>query len=155
MRCGYCYVFNNPDLNISKEIDYSDVVDSSKISINTSPIMLNYKVDTGYGIIDASTGLTLRDVNSEGYSFYKREYNKYSRYNGYDEIYTDEGTKLVPHKEEYEFIGEWEPAAVLVDKTAFRDFNVKSGHSYQYILYPANASVYQIFANHNEEDFSK
>ena len=158
MRCNYCYIFNDPDLNIADKVDYSEIIDSSTISDTISPIMLNYKKDEGYGVVDAGTGITLRDIYSGGYSFYRREYNEYSRYNGYDEVITDEGTKLVPHKEEYEFIGEWEPAAVLLNKTAFRDFNVKSGHSYQYILYPANASVYQVFANSNdnqEEGYTK
>ena len=151
MRCNYCYFFNDPDLKIDGKTEYSEVIDSTTVSDKIIPIMLNYKDDNSYNISDPSFGITLREANLGGYSFYRREYNEYSRYNGMKTVNVDGAKTLVPYQQEYTYLGDWKPAAVLLNKTMFRDFNIESGHSYQYVMYPANADSFQVFANYDAE----
>ncbi len=69
--------------------------------------------------------------------------------------YTDQRYVLVDNARVYK--GPWEPVAIKSSLNYFYDFNIASGHSYQYIMYPADSlsnnnddipdKVTQIFAN--------
>lgn len=56
-----------------------------------------------------------------------------------------------------DYKGGWEPVLIDENKTSFRDFNIKNGRSYQYIIYPRETQIYtnegsllrQTFANYD------
>lgn len=75
---------------------------------------------------------------SEGYlSFYRREYEYYYEYNS--------GTKTFDTGKAFK--GEWEPVRLGTSETEFRDFGIKSDHSYQYMVCLTSDSKYRCFAN--------
>lgn len=72
-------------------------------------------------------------------------------------LYSYNGTNFIVTPRVREYMGDWEPVVVKSDLSHLYDFNVTSGRSYQYILYPADAlydnideaatSAKQVFAN--------
>lgn len=78
-------------------------------------------------------------------SIYKREYQEYERTAGYDE-----NGKDIKEKETY--LGSWEPVVINNTVPIVNDYNVKSDYSYQYIMYPVNATDWQVFANKEDND---
>ena len=84
-------------------------------------------------------GVEITDDNE--YSIYRREYRKYERR-------AATPGALTPETATYQ--GAWEPVALRVKRqdSPLRDFNVKAGHSYQYIIYKTkDATARQNFAN--------
>ena len=83
----------------------------------------------GYVYIDKNTGVSYE------YDFTDNEYHPVPQYS--------------------EFKGEWHPVALATNQTSLRDYNVTSGRSYQYIIYPNQTDVgaavvtQQLFANHD------
>ena len=54
--------------------------------------------------------------------------------------------------------GEWKPVAIKVTGSSLRDFNITSGRTYQYIIYPSNTGVeqkqvLQTYANYDSKIF--
>lgn len=178
MQINFWYTFSGPEIDLAKTEDMiitssaEDETNLYKIPYHkifgsganpeegqpnafvNHPIMMNYVPDFTYGIDvdDTQTGLTATSADSEEgsqYTFYRREYRKYVQDNYYDRTSNREidGAAGAP---QYEFIGEWEPVAVAFSRSVFRDFNIKAGHSYQYILYPNSIMSKQLFANGEE-----
>lgn len=83
------------------------------------------------------------EENDTEYSIYRRELQKYSRIKR-----LDNGLIRV---ETEEYRGEWKPVLLKTRNESFRDFNIKAGHSYQYVIYPTGSSqAIQQFANAKE-----
>ena len=80
-------------------------------------------------------------------SIYRREYQEYERTIKYDE----NGKGL---QEQETYVGPWEPVVINNIVPVVNDYNVKSGYSYQYIMYPVNATDWQVFANKEKNDES-
>ncbi len=87
---------------------------------------------------DCSThSFVLSCTGSSGeYSVYRREYRTYHK---------------VTAPSEYKIVqGSWKPVALKINYSQFpiRDFNIKAGESYQYVIYPANSALAEnVFAN--------
>lgn len=74
------------------------------------------------------------------YAIYRREYQIYEKL-----VHTSGGAVRTETKT---YAGKWEPVALKTDQSPFRDFNIKSGHSYQYVIYIAeDATATNVFAN--------
>ena len=95
--------------------------------------------------LDCSThSMLLKLLNAEiptnGFAVYRREFQKYER-----TILNRDGTTSIQTKE---YRGNWEPVCLQAKQFPFRDFNIKNGHSYQYVLYDTSSdSNRDTFAN--------
>lgn len=144
MACNYLYVTSLKDYEFTNKKEEYDYFFSDHFSTMAHPIILNYSASSSsaYEVTDQYLGLynTVATTSSgtQG-SFYRRQYDKYEK------KYWDSKTQSVKVSS-YEFIGPWEPVVISIQAGLFRDFNVKTGHSYQYVMYPNYATQKQIFA---------
>lgn len=147
MQIRYFEIYNNAAhafVQSSGKVSYSALLNAHTTAAVTntdlvsasSPILHSYYQDAtasqNYGVVSAITGLYPlgADQPSLSVSLYRREYNKYTQ--------ASSGKTA-------EVVGPWEPVSYVGIGSHIRDFNIQSGHSYQYIAYPSslkNAGVY-------------
>ena len=126
------YVTDNLENNLSAEA-------AMEIAEASTTFSTNFEAS-----LDCSTHsiilTNLFEDNDLNYSIYRREYQKYERV-----VHTSGG---IPRLETKEYKGKWEPVLLNTRRASFRDFNIKAGHAYQYVIYPTNSSAaVQQFAN--------
>jgi len=147
MTVNYFYLFNVDDANtqaITSKTDYAELIERADSFV--SPVLMNYQANTKYRIHRDRPYAGLYPTSEEGseFSFYRREYQKVSKFLGME---MDEHGHAQPLYDNYTIIGEWEPVALHFKNGVFRDFNIKNNMSYQYIMYPVENSNQQAFAN--------
>ena len=103
--------------------------------------------------IRSSDGVLTNTSNGTKYSVYKREYQVFEK-----EL-SILNADVSSEAECATYAGPWTPVALLIEEPFIRDFNVTSGRSYQYVVYPysyGGDSLVQIYANVDQgEDKSK
>ena len=161
MNVDYVYVFNglsSGDLTNIKTAFEKGATDT-KNDLSYDNLLQNYDdkvvITNLYIAGQAGDGQSIGSVAERGInlnvkdetdpvSIYRREYQQYSRNNYYD----DEGNSLKEPVVEYStYVGPWEPVVINNIVSTINDYNVKSGFSYQYILYPIATENIQLFAN--------
>ena len=132
LQCNYFYASSNYDHVSEGEPDYSEILAEER---PYNPMIANYSADSTYRTA-AMEGVFALTEGGNQFSIFRREYSVYERVNpaNYErEIKT--------------YVGPWEPVAIKIDTSFFRDFNITAGRSYQYILYPETIDHEQQFAN--------
>lgn len=161
MDCECLYVYNTPmEYNsvVQKKFSYEKLLEDPNATPPTlrynlkpnNPILLNYEKDEKYHVDQNNVGPYFRASNFNNFVFYKREYKKYHKFNGYIE---KDGIKT-PQYTDYELKGSWQPVSLENENLYFRDYNIRNNHSYQYIAYPRAISVSnrQQFANQDSPE---
>lgn len=144
MGCHFLYVTSLGDYQFTNDKRDYDYFFSESLSVFAHPIILNYTASnsSAYEVTSEFLGLyntvATTSLGTQG-TFYRRQYDKYQKKQW------DNNTRSVKVTN-YEFVGPWEPVAIEIQSGLFRDFNVRSGHSYQYVMYPSYATQKQIFA---------
>ena len=109
-------------------------------------------------------GYLINNTFYEGQTTGSRELRKTSSF-----LYIDKPTQIVysynnttgmftPTPVYRVYKGEWKPVALRVTGSSFRDFNITSGRTYQYIIYPSHTEseqqqVLQTYANYDSKVF--
>lgn len=151
MNCQCVYLYTGEEQNIQDEETYEHLLEPSGRNLKSnSPIILNYKPEDKKYHLTKEIGPYFRSSKYNNFVFYKREYQKFHKFNGYIQ---QNGQKM-PQYIDYVVKGEWKPVNIDGDEKEFRDYNVKNGHSYQYIAYPRNLATNnrQQFANQSDQD---
>lgn len=162
IKCNYLYVYQS-DKNITGKTSYQKLLGDGKDDFNLKseyPILLNYENDSdaepNEKVTPEYAGPYFRRSRYDNFSFYRREYKEYRRPIEYE--IAPEGYKRVKY-ETHIYTGRWEPVSVDFSQECFRDFNVVSGCSYQYIAYPKEKNLYysgsQQFANSTPDSESQ
>lgn len=116
------------ELTAGYEFQVAAAESSSTISFNAEPDCTTHSILLSY--TDSS------GEEEGGYSIYRREYQAYRQKVG----------SLLPLITIVQ--KEWEPVALRTTLSSLRDFNIKSGHSYQYVIYAADKEkIKGVFAN--------
>lgn len=144
LSCNYLYITSDAALEYDKKTEYSSILFGA--GRDSSPILFNYTTDASLNV-ESSQGLVPMTDSSNYFSFYRREYNEYTRME-YDKSTGTYMTKTSTYR------GPWEPVAIHVNTSILRDFNVAAGHSYQYIIYPDATDQRQQFANNSDLETS-
>lgn len=140
LTCEHLYIISDANAQFDGEVNYSTVLYSGARS--DSPIMLNYEANYDLYTTAASGIVPVTDAGNY-FSFYRREYQEYER------MEYDPGSGQVVRQTTV-FKGPWEPVGIHVNTGFLRDFNVTSGRSYQYIIYPETTDQRQQFANNDD-----
>ena len=140
MKCKYIYVSSNAGQPTSKgEMEYSEALTTYRTDY---PMVLDFTTDYTYKVNDLD-GLAALTEGDNYFSIYRREYQVFER------IKERQGNTIVMEEQVYK--GPWEPVVVNTTQSSLRDFNITSGRSYQYVLYPESVDNRQQFANLTEE----
>lgn len=124
---------NNQTTRMDDNLNYTDISQQKEL-VQSKTWIITY--DGAYGL-PRNTGVIFDSSSDESScSIYRREYSKYRR-------------KLNGVEQATEFTGNWEPVAINVGRNTVIDYNISSGKTYQYVMYPNMASVQEQFANTN------
>lgn len=128
------YIYGNENNKTSKmdgDLNYIKIGQQSEL-VQSKTWIITY--DKEYGVPE-NTGVIF-DSSSDGgsCSIYRREYSKYRR-------------KLNGSEQVMEFTGNWEPVAINAGHNTVIDYNISSGKTYQYIMYPNSITAQEQFAN--------
>lgn len=102
-------------------------------------VAINYTTDLELNV-DPVDGLVTSQPGGMKYSLYKREYQEFQKIEKITGEYKPVCTT---------YIGPWNPVALQTTDSFIRDFNITSGRSYQYCLYPLSGQtqVKPLFSN--------
>ena len=136
LKCNYIYITSDAEAEVSKEtINYDYILHYQR---QNSPFLITFEKDPSHRT-EYYNGLFVQNELGNSYSFYRREYEEFSR------TYFDKNSNSSVTKTQV-YAGEWKPVAVNVTSSFIRDFNITAGRSYQYILYPNYTAQKQQFA---------
>lgn len=132
LQCNYIYASSNYEHEPEGQPDYAEVLEVER---PYNPMMVNYSENPTYGITNEEGVFALAQGGNE-FSIFRREYTIYERFNLKNR-----------ELETKTYVGPWEPVAIKIDTSYFRDFNITAGRKYQYILIPESVDNRQQFAN--------
>ena len=139
MKSEYFYLLPDiPETTPVGKQPYGYFLNSSER--NVSKIAVNYTQDIDFSVQPVD-GVVTNSIGGGNYSIYKREYQEFQK----NQMVAGQ---YVPVCSTY--VGPWEPVALRSDQPFIRDFNISSGRSYQYILYPIGGQVKELEANADE-----
>ena len=142
MSVDYIYVSPTISSAVLGEQSYQTILSDSS---NSSRIAVNYTTSQEYNITTRD-GIITRTAGGLEYSIYKREYQTFEKVNKVAGNYVVECST---------YVGAWQPVALLTTEPYIRDFNVTSGRSYQYTLYPISGQVKQLYSNVDDDGNSQ
>lgn len=139
LYCNYVYISSDATKSLADvggDKTYQDAFNQEGVD-EIKPIYVNFSEDEVYRT-QASEGMAYAVAGGSSFSIYKREYQDYTR-----KVINADGDIVTENKT---FIGEWQPVVVDNRQSPIRDFNIVSGKTYQYVLYPTSLTQDQQLA---------
>lgn len=143
MICDYIYASSADGENAQAATSYEEI--TSLGVRDAGPMLISFSPDTTLDVSseEGVVALTSGSSAAGNFSIFRREYQVFERPG------IREGDTI--QMDTFTYRGNWEPVIINTASSRVRDFNVESGRSYQYIIYPESATTKQAFANFQED----